>query len=303
MTKAVALSSSWVCIYNEHTITFNPTDKINASVAVECGGYSLILLGPASSAPAVTQSYIPYADNAFFNNTSIQLGGYIAGDLVVSNCSQVQKLGNWSSAAITGTLELIGNVKQSNYYTMSGVTLGGYDLSGVTNNVSYAANTSATINDEIELPSTSDGVETLEGASIRLGEVNGIRFYTTLDAAAFEGTITEKGTLIGPANLVGALEMDDVDAGYAVAVKYDSDSLWEDNQFVGSIASIKDTNLARSFIARAYVVVDGVTYYSAVTTTRSLAEVADACVADTDYYNGLDAYTQNLVNTWAAAND
>lgn len=197
----------------------------------------------------------------------------------------------------------MGYVPQSNNYKMGGVILGGYDLSGVTENVSYAANTTATINGEIELPSTSNGVKTLEGASIRLGDVNGIRFYTVLDAAAFEGTITEKGTLIGPTNLVGTLEIDDIDAGYAVAVKYDSDSLWKDNQFVGSIVNIKDKNLARSFAARAYVVVDGVTYYSATTTTRCLAEIADACVADTNYYSTLDADTQVLVNNWAAAND
>ena len=170
----------------------------------------------------------------------------------------------------------------------------------VTENVSYAANTTATINGEIELPSTSNGVKTLEGASIRLGDVNGIRFYTTLDAAVFEGTITEKGTLIGPANLVGALEMDDVDAGYAVAVKYGSDSFWKDNEFVGSIANIKDTNIARDFVARAYVLVDGVYYYSETQSVRSLAYVADAFMTDTEAFEAVDADTKALVEAWAS---
>ena len=154
---------------------------------------------------------------------------------------------------------------------------------------------------------TTDAIATADKASIRLNEVNGMRFYTTVDTEklAALGTVTEMGTLIGPKNKIGDyLTMDDATAENAVAVEYGVDNdLWEGNEFVGSIVNVKDTNLNREFVARGYVKVGDTYYYSSTTSTRTLAGVADSCIADTDYYSTLDAATQALVNTWAAAND
>ena len=154
---------------------------------------------------------------------------------------------------------------------------------------------------------TTDAIATADKASIRLNEVNGMRFFTTVDTEklAALGTVTEMGTLIGPKNKIGDyLTMDDATAKNAVAVEYGVDNdLWEGNEFVGSIVNVKDTNLNREFVARGYVKVGDTYYYSSTTSTRTLAGVADSCIADTDYYSTLDAATQALVNTWAAAND
>ncbi len=154
---------------------------------------------------------------------------------------------------------------------------------------------------------TTDAIATADKASIRLNEVNGIRFSTTVDTdkLAALGTVTEIGTLIGPKNIIGDyLTMDDVTAKNAVAVEYGVDNdLWEGNKFVGSIVNVQDYNLNREFVARGYVKVGDTYYYSSTTSTRTLAGVADSFIADTANYSKLDADTQALVNTWAAAND
>ena len=93
-----------------------------------------------------------------------------------------------------------------------------------------------------------------------------------------------------------------------VKVDYDhiNNKLWSGNQIVGSIVNIKEKNWARDFVARAYVLVDGVYYYSDVQSVRSLAYVADAYIADTNAetpFDALDADTKALVEKWAKAND
>ena len=155
---------------------------------------------------------------------------------------------------------------------------------------------------------TTDALSTKAEASIRLNDQTGIRFYTTFDESAIEGTVVEKGTLIGPSDLVGTyLKMDDVEADNAVAVKYEADTLWANNEFVGSIVGINESNYNRSFTARAYVKLsDGTYLYSATTTTKTVADIADAYIADENAnpkYADLDANTKALVDAWAAAND
>ena len=148
---------------------------------------------------------------------------------------------------------------------------------------------------------TTDLVETQQGASIRLNEVNGMRFYATFNGNLDE--VDEMGIIIAPQNIVGdyfTMEDDHIKVVY----DHKNNELWADNTFVGSIVNVADRNLARDFIARAYVVVDGVTYYAADTTVRNLAGIADAYIADADGgYAELDADTQAMVDAWAKAND
>lgn len=153
-------------------------------------------------------------------------------------------------------------------------------------------------------------VATADGASIRLGQKNGMRFYTTVDMNAVTALNTESetvsfGTLIGPANLVGdELDIEDYSAGNAVDVVYGTAELWDNNQFVGSIVNIKEANLTRDFVARGYVKIGDTYYYSGTTATRNVAAVADAFIADEGSdYAILDPTTKALVDHWAAAND
>ncbi len=161
---------------------------------------------------------------------------------------------------------------------------------------------------EPDTPVEQDGltttlISTQDCASIRLNEVNGMRFYATVDAGLDLTTVEEMGIIIAPNDIVGDYFTMDDDH---IKVVYDhkTHELWSGNQFVGSIVNVADRNLARDFIARAYVVIDGVTYYAEDTTVRNIADIADAYIADANGgYTELDDDTKALVEKWAAAND
>ncbi len=149
-------------------------------------------------------------------------------------------------------------------------------------------------------------LKTQVGASIRLGEVNGIRFYTSLDVEALNAFVGDKeyevGTLIAPKDIAGDYLTIEDDCAKVV---YDmSNDLWANDEIVGSLANIKEKNWARDFVARAYILVDGVYYYSDVQCVRNIAGIADAYIADEKgNFDTLDADVQALVEAWAKAND
>ncbi len=148
---------------------------------------------------------------------------------------------------------------------------------------------------------TTSALSTESTASIRLGEVNGMRFYANFKGNLDE--VEELGIIIAPKDLVGDyFTMEDTHI--KVVYEHKTYALWENNQFVGSIVGIQDRNIARDFIARAYVVIDGVTYYANQTTVRNIAAIADEYIADANGgFDKLDTDTQALVETWAKAND
>ncbi len=161
---------------------------------------------------------------------------------------------------------------------------------------------------------------TLTGASIRLNEKNGLRFYTEVDKQKVEklrqnGCTVELGTLITAYDLIVDRDLNfDMAKGNMVYVPYDSETYYTDGSFsgiVGSLVSIKDYNLCRNFVARGYAKItdeDGneVIVYADYDKTqpRNIAGVADAFIADeTSGYADLDADKKALVNKWAKAND
>ena len=81
------------------------------------------------------------------------------------------------------------------------------------------------------------------------------------------------------------------EAENAVKVTYDlSNGLYDDEYVVGSIVGIKEKNWARDFVARAYVLVDGVYYYSESTSVRNIAQIADSYInTNGSGYEELDA--------------
>ncbi len=154
------------------------------------------------------------------------------------------------------------------------------------------------------------------GASIRLNNQNGIRFYTTVDTEklaelkAVEGNTVELGTLIAPADLVTDELTHEIGKANFIDVKYVADEYYEENTFVGSIVAIKKANYGRAFIGRGYVKVtdaDGeVTYYYATQNdnSRSVKAIASAYIADeSSTYSSLAENVKNLVDSWAAAAD
>ncbi|MBQ4155977.1 MAG: hypothetical protein IJD90_04145, partial [Clostridia bacterium] len=161
----------------------------------------------------------------------------------------------------------------------------------------------------------TSALTTQSTAAIRLGEVNGMRFYTAVDETELLELVGEKeyeiGTIIAPKDKVGEyLTMEDNVA--KVVYDYAKFGLYDGKYVVGSIVNLKSSNsynaqtgnLARDFIARAYVLVDGVYYYSESTCVRNIAQIADAYIADANSgYDTLEAEIKELVDLWAKAND
>ena len=151
---------------------------------------------------------------------------------------------------------------------------------------------------------TTDIVSTIEGASIRLNEKNGMRFYATVDAGLDLTTVDEMGIIIAPKDIVEGKFFTMEDDHIKVPYKFKENALWDGNKIVGSIVNLKPENLARDYVARAYVVIDGVTYYAEESTVRNIADVADAYIADEKGgYAELDADIKEMVDLWAKAND
>lgn len=167
------------------------------------------------------------------------------------------------------------------------------------------------------------------GASIRLGAVNGIRFYTNVDTAKIaelkaDGATVEMGTLIAPADIIDGKELNfDLESNEYVNVRFTADEYYTENGFegiVGSIVGIKETstswsatsgNITRNFVGRGYVKVtkDGKTTISYAEysnsdiseNTRSLQFVANAFKNDSAKFGELTSDIQALVNGWAGS--
>lgn len=166
-------------------------------------------------------------------------------------------------------------------------------------------------------PDFSVDVDTLDSAAIRLDK-KGLRFYTDVDEdkiaeLVVHGATVEAGTLIGPADLNPDALTLETNPNNVVDVKFDlnnKDGYFKDGDFegvVGTLAEIREENIARDFVARGYVkvTIGGQTYvsYSAAQATRSLRTVAQGIKANTAYYDTLPTEFQANVNAWAAAAD
>ena len=145
-------------------------------------------------------------------------------------------------------------------------------------------------------------------AQLRIGNVNGIRFITNVDAdlvaqAEAEGYTVTKGTLIAPL-ASGELTLD-TDPVLDIPT-----TGWFANQtgvIAGSIVSIKSANITKDFVARGYVKLEKagedtkVYYASQPDEGRSLKTVAAACVADSSFFDLLNNAQKEQVTTWANA--
>lgn len=183
-------------------------------------------------------------------------------------------------------------------------------VTGKSNGNMWLGNIILTKTADYSAPTTTSPISTDAKASIRLGAVNGIRFYSTIDEDAIaelntENATVEYGTLIGPSDLVGdTLDIADVTAGNAVDVKFTADELYTEGDFsgiVGSIVDIKTKNIARDFSGCGYVKIGETYYYSTTTSVRSLKTVATAYA--NDGYPGATEAQKALVDGWKAAAD
>ena len=151
-------------------------------------------------------------------------------------------------------------------------------------------------------------------AQLRIGNVNGIRFITNVDAdlvaqAEAEGYTVTMGTLIAPASWNTQLTLDTVDATTGKSVLVIPTEGYFNNQegvIAGSIVNIKETNITKDFVARGYVTLTkdevSTTYYASQPNEgRSLKTVAAACVEDSSFFKLLNDAQKAQVTTWANA--
>lgn len=156
-------------------------------------------------------------------------------------------------------------------------------------------------------------LQMLDGASIRLGNVSGMRFYTKVDTDLLEalpaGAVVTKGTLITPVDLLGDEDLT-LDASCdKLNIAYKATTYYQDNNtFVASIVKIKEANITREFVGRGYITVAYGNYKKTVyadyskdditNNSRSIAYIANAYKKTSDY-SSLSDELKSIVDNWA----
>ena len=178
--------------------------------------------------------------------------------------------------------------------------------------------------DVVQMPS----ITMLDGAAMRIDQkTDGIRFSATVPTAQLQAfrdsgaNIVDFGMIIAQAdsNLTtdsmivdNALEMDTESVSLpedknAVLASYgradaESDQSGTVTQIIGSLVEIKPGNANKQYVARAYIKYEdksGEHYiYSNISEPRSIATVAAAVKADTEYYSSLCAKHKEAVDKW-----
>lgn len=188
----------------------------------------------------------------------------------------------------------------------------------------YFENDSITVTEDVYLQTLYLGeIAMLKGASMRLDEKGGIRYYTKVDAEKIQylkqlGITVQLGTLISPKDLLQDKDFtfENVTVWSAGAtskynclnVIFDSEEYYQDgNVFVGSISNVLDSNIDREFSGRGYVKVsvNGVekVYYAdyfdndIANNTRTLRGLAN-CIYndDKDVYNSFKTLLDYYIN-------
>ncbi len=157
-----------------------------------------------------------------------------------------------------------------------------------------AGYTFASLTANVELTSVCVTLTMDAGASIRLNEVNGMRFTSQINVdelASFEalgGTLTAQGTLIAPTDSFVYTELNHSATGTYLDVKGNAYGFYQgkEGKIAGSIAKIKDANIPREFIGRGYITVklgdiEKTIYATENNSSRSIKYIA-RCVFEDD---------------------
>lgn len=159
-----------------------------------------------------------------------------------------------------------------------------------------------------------------KGASIRIGDYNGIRFYSSVDTALIDelrakGAKISMGTLIAPEDRISDKANFTKDSGKEgedyVDVRFESDNWYDNGSFkglVGSIVSLQESNINRNYIARGYITIEigstEKTIYASYSdddiknNTRSICYVANRVMLSS-YYATLTSDRREIVKSYA----
>ena len=217
--------------------------------------------------------------------------------------------GSLNYAPITYTIDVTEDIYDCSYFVAKLYTSSNWSES----NPTYVYVDNVTITYEYDFNYTpSIDVTMVEGAQVRFNQVNGLRFRANVDKAALQnfvanGYTVTMGTLIAPADYYASytdmtLDTDKKILNVVTTSFYNEEA----GTIAGSIGKIKDENIGRNFIARAYVMVekDGETlvfYADDNNNTRSLKQVSILALEDSTA-----DYTQeqkDFLDTWSKAND
>ena len=131
----------------------------------------------------------------------------------------------------------------------------------------YDGGQAVTVSNDLSLNTVSLDISMRNGASMRLNQLTGIRFYTNIyksqiDTLKNYGATLEMGTLIAHSGNIGNKELtleneyNDNGSLIYINVKYKADEFYSENDFegiVGSIVNIKTININKRFIGRGYI--------------------------------------------------
>lgn len=182
----------------------------------------------------------------------------------------------------------------------------------------YDVGQAVKVSSDLELTTLCLNLNMKNGASMRLNEQTGIRFYTNIDKSQIEsfknyGATLEMGTLIAHSGNLADSELT-LDNQYNnsgslifVNVKYQANSFYTEDDFegiVGSIVNIKTGNINQRFIGRGYikVTIGGIekTIYAdycendILNNKRSISYIAKALRDDTEAYNSYENYKTTI---------
>ena len=188
----------------------------------------------------------------------------------------------------------------------------------------YKGGDKVTINEDVTFTSLYADAQMVSGASMRLNEKTGIRFYTSIDSDQITalrnlGASVELGTIIAHEKYLKGNPLTfntdstiDEKLAYVTVPFTSQNTYYTEGTFtgvVGSIVNVKDKNAAARFIGRGYITITKGTFTKTIyadyanddilNNTRSIGLIAQSIRQDTDLYASYSSAYKNVIDHYA----
>ncbi len=324
-SSATRIINSWgnnVSAYDGIKFTVTANSGSSSDIQIELGGYETgyksVKLGSNEFVidfkecgidPSAVSDINFYANGAY-NFTISDIIGY-KNSVAPAPSSAVTSTTKPTQQDKTVTIDGVKIENDGNEFTLPVSTKDGFVAYFDGTNF-YDANTKIALDTDKTFTTVAIGkLQMLKGASIRLGDVSGMRFFTVADPDMLDklpaGTVVSKGTLITPVDLLGGEELTLDSTCQKLNILYQSNSYYQNgNTFTGSIVNIKDSNITREFIGRGYITITygdftKTIYAESNDNARSIAYIASVYKSDSQSgYSSLSPSLKELVDKWAS---
>ena len=325
-SSATRIINSWgnnVSAYDGIRFTVTANSGSSSDIQIELGGYETGYKSVKSGSnefvidfkecgidPSAVSDINFYANGAY-NFTISDIIGYKNSVAPAPSSSSTTSTTKSTQQDKTVTIDGVKIENDGNEFTLPVSTKDGFVAYFDGTNF-YDANTKIALDTDKTFTTVAIGkLQMLKGASIRLGDVSGMRFFTVADPDMLDklpaGTVVSKGTLITPVDLLGGEELTLDSTCQKLNVLYQSNSYYQNgNTFVGSIVNIKDSNITREFIGRGYITITygdftKTIYAESNDNARSIAYIASVYKSDSQSgYSSLSPSLKELVDKWAS---